>query len=101
MMVTVRMRLSRPHTVQLRQLSMSEPCAKLLAGLVGFVVWLQPLAATAALPAGRVASSSEASPPAGAIILFNGRNLEAWLSQKDRQWEESDGPADWKILKDE
>ena len=33
-------------------------------------------------------------------MLFDGRNLDSWLSQKDRQWEESDGPADWKILKD-
>ena len=32
-------------------------------------------------------------------MLFDGGNLDAWVSQKDRQWEDSDGPADWKILK--
>jgi hypothetical protein len=40
------------------------------------------------------------SVPRDAIVLFDGRNLDSWLSQKDRHWEESDGPADWKILKD-
>jgi hypothetical protein len=35
--------------------------------------------------------------PKGAIILFDGRNQDAWLSQMDRQWEKSDGPADWKV----
>ena len=47
-----------------------------------------------------VASANSNGLPRGAIVLFDGRNLDAWLSQKDRQWEESDGPADWKILKD-
>src|SRR5689334_21665506 len=45
-------------------------------------------------------ASAKTSPPASAIVLFDGRNQDAWLSQKPRQWEESDGPADWKILKD-
>jgi peroxiredoxin len=41
-----------------------------------------------------------APPSDGAIILFDGTNLDAWASQRDRKWEESDGPADWKILPD-
>ena len=29
--------------------------------------------------------------------MFDGSNQDAWLSQMDRRWEDSDGPADWKI----
>jgi hypothetical protein len=40
-------------------------------------------------------------PPKRAIVLFDGTDLSAWLSQKNRKWEDSDGPADWKICNDE
>jgi hypothetical protein len=40
------------------------------------------------------------APPKGAIILFDGTNQDAWLSQANKKWEESDGPADWKITED-
>jgi hypothetical protein len=40
------------------------------------------------------------APPADAIALFDGHNLDAWLSQKERQWESGDGPADWTIEPD-
>jgi hypothetical protein len=39
-------------------------------------------------------------PPNGSIVLFDGTDLSAWLSQKDRKWEDTDGPADWKIQDD-
>jgi hypothetical protein len=64
------------------------------------ILW-QPLRSFAE-PSKAAATSvaSKASPPRDAIVLFDGRNLDPWVSQKPRQWEDSDGPADWKILKD-
>jgi hypothetical protein len=41
-----------------------------------------------------------APPPKGAIVLFDGTNLDKWSSQKSREWETADGPADWKIVPD-
>jgi hypothetical protein len=38
------------------------------------------------------------TPPKDAIVLFDGSNLDAWASQKNKSWEEIDGSADWKIL---
>src|SRR5262245_56172723 len=49
---------------------------------------------------GKPAPNLDAPAPKGAVVLFDGKNLDAWASQKDRQWETSDGPADWKILED-
>src|SRR3954454_4046953 len=68
--------------------------------VVAAILW-QPLSAVAEpSKAAPTSPASNASPPRDAIVLFDGRNLDAWLSQTPRQWEESDGPADWKILKD-
>lgn len=39
-----------------------------------------------------------APPPQDAIVLFDGSNLHSWASQANKKWEESDGPADWKII---
>lgn len=64
------------------------------------LLFLVPLIMTQAamacenIPAGKV---PESVPPPSAVILFDGSNQDAWLSQMDRKWEESDGPADWRI----
>jgi Domain of Unknown Function (DUF1080) len=72
-----------------------------LVCLVAVVLWLQPFESIAETLSANVSSTaSKAKPPRGALVLFEGRNLDAWVSQKAREWEDSDGPADWKITKD-
>ena len=66
---------------------------------VGFALAaaMTTLAAGAAALLGETAAGPNSPPPANAIVLFNGENQDAWLSQTYKKWEESDGPADWKI----
>ncbi len=39
-----------------------------------------------------------AVPPAGAVVLFDGRNLDAFANKKGKEWLVEDGPAPWKIV---
>src|SRR5215212_400447 len=80
---------------------MKRICAIPVACLAAIALGLPASGASAdPLTAEEPSQPSNGNPPRGAIVLFDGRNLDAWASQKDRQWEDSDGPADWKILKD-
>jgi len=54
----------------------------------GFVVAESP---------GEPSPTLNAPPPKNAIVLFDGKHLEAWRSQRLKRWEEADGPADWTI----
>jgi hypothetical protein len=62
--------------------------------------WLQPARLIAEPVAiNTLVTGSKVTQARGATVLFDGRNLDEWVSQKDRQWVDSDGPADWTILK--
>ena len=39
-----------------------------------------------------------ALPPQGAILLFDGRNLDAWAKKSGKEWLKEDGPARWKLV---
>jgi len=36
--------------------------------------------------------------PAGAVALFDGKNLEAWAKKAGKDWLKADGPARWKLV---
>jgi hypothetical protein len=46
----------------------------------------------------RTPPSLGAKPPAGAVVLFDGKNLDAFANKKGKDWLVEDGPAPWKIV---
>jgi 3-keto-disaccharide hydrolase len=70
----------------------------LLSALIAASFSTTILSATGASSDRPSKSIDVAAHPINAIVLFDGSNLDAFFSQKTKSWEESDGPADWKIL---
>jgi hypothetical protein len=46
----------------------------------------------------RVPPSLGAKPPKGAIVLFDGTNMDAWARMKEKDWLTEDGPAQWHLI---
>jgi hypothetical protein len=47
----------------------------------------------------RHSPTENAKPPKGALVLLGGHGLDQWAKQKEREWDQADGPADaWKLV---
>ena len=49
-------------------------------------------------PITRTPPSLGAKPPAGAIVLFDGTNMNAWAKMKEKDWLTEDGPSGWHLV---
>ena len=46
----------------------------------------------------RVSPTLGAPAPKDAVVLFDGKNLDAWAKKSGKEWLKEDGPAKWKLV---
>jgi hypothetical protein len=46
----------------------------------------------------RTPPSLGAKPPAGAMVLFDGKDMNAWSKMQEKDWLKEDGPSNWNLL---
>src|SRR5205807_1521262 len=46
----------------------------------------------------RTPPSLGAKPPAGAIVLFDGTNMDSWAKMMEREWLKEEGPSKWHLI---
>ncbi len=67
---------------------------------VAFAVFVASAVAADSEQPSAASATLKSPPPKGAVVLFDGSNLDHWAKQKTKEWETADGPAEWKILPD-